>query len=304
MNPHTRKGTQQQRFSTSTLAGEEIVPWLAADGELAYSPSSPPERDYFFRYSWVIPGIFAPDTNKRRHFWFGAAIRDSAAVQLLFRFWSRARRGDIDTLFVADGAMRPKATLTAPLAAYRHPEDHSERLILMQHGSYYIGDIQCQPAIDRGEHVLYRGIQNKRLFRLYRFDDSLHSRLMRVHARSLADSVTSFNAAHCNLMRCEPGAFNDRSFLFDSHCELEGLNHENVAVRSALYSGYALEEWCASRKFGPNYVKFRTPLTNVRITTFVANETEIKVIDPNKLQIIEAVGCKVQEVDSGSRNSL
>ena len=64
-----------------------------------------------------------------------------------------------------------------------------------------------------------------------------------------------------------------------------------------------MEEWCASRNFGPNYVKFRTPLTNVRITTFVANETEIKVIDPNKLQIIEAVGCKVQEEDSGSRIS-
>ncbi len=26
------------RFSTSTLAGKEFVPWLASDGELAYSP--------------------------------------------------------------------------------------------------------------------------------------------------------------------------------------------------------------------------------------------------------------------------
>ena len=309
MNPNSQKGAPQQRFSTSTLAGEEIVPWLAAEGELAYSPSSPPERDYFFQYSWVIPGIFAPDTNRRRHFWFGAAIRDSAAVKLLFQFWNRARPGNIDTLFVANGTVCPNAGLTAPLAAYRSQDDHSfggnERLILMQHGSYYIGDIQCQPVIDRGELVLYRGIQNEKMFRLYRFvADAMHSGLMRVHARSLADSVTSFNAAHCNLIRCETGAFNDRSFLFDSHCRLEGLNQEDVALRSALYSRYALEEWCASRKFGPNYVKFRTPLTNVRITTFVANETEIKVIDPNKLQIIEAVGCRVQEVGSGSRNSL
>lgn len=308
MNHHSQKGTPQWRFSTSTLAGEEIVPWLAAEGELAYSPSSPPARDYFFQYSWVIPGIFAPDTNRRCHFWFGAAIRDSAAVKLLFQFWNRARRGDIDTLFVANGTVRPHATLTAPLAAYRHQHDHSfggnERLILMQHGSYYIGDIKCQPMIDRGELILYRGIQNEKIFRLYRFvADAIHSRLMRVHARSLADSVTSFNAAHCNLLRCETEAFNDRSFLFDSHCRLEGLNQEDLAVRSALYSGYALEEWCASRKFGPNYVKFRTPVTNVRITTFVANETEIKVIDPNKLQIIEAVGCKVQEEDSDSHIS-
>lgn len=58
----------------------------------------------------------------------------------------------------------------------------------------------------------------------------------------------------------------------------------------------SLEDWCSVRKFGPNYVKFRTPLTNIRITTFVSNETEVKVIDPNKLEVIEAVGCRVREV--------
>jgi hypothetical protein len=44
-------------------------------------------------------------------------------------------------------------------------------------------------------------------------------------------------------------------------------------IRSLLYSGYALEEWCAAGKFGSNYVKLRTPLSNIRITTFVCNET-------------------------------
>jgi hypothetical protein len=46
------------RLSTSTLQGEEIVPWLASAGELAYSPHSPPDRDYYFQYAWVIPRIF------------------------------------------------------------------------------------------------------------------------------------------------------------------------------------------------------------------------------------------------------
>jgi len=49
---------QRFRFSTSTLHGEEIVPWLASAGELAYSPHSPPDRDYHFQYSWVIPESF------------------------------------------------------------------------------------------------------------------------------------------------------------------------------------------------------------------------------------------------------
>lgn len=83
---HRGQKTPRRRFATATLAGNEIVPWLAAEGELAYSPSSPPERDYFFQYSWVIPGIFASDTNRRRHFWFGSALRDSPVVKLLFRF--------------------------------------------------------------------------------------------------------------------------------------------------------------------------------------------------------------------------
>jgi hypothetical protein len=123
MNPHFQKGTSQQRFSTSTLAGEVLIPWLAAEGKSAYSPSSPPEPNYSFQYSWVIPGIFAPHTNRRRQFWFGAAIRDPAEVRPLLRFWNRARRGDIDPLYVANGAVKTNANLTAPLVAYRHQDD-------------------------------------------------------------------------------------------------------------------------------------------------------------------------------------
>jgi hypothetical protein len=40
-----------------------LVPWLAADGPLAYTPEEPPDRDYYFQYSWIIPGIFADATN-------------------------------------------------------------------------------------------------------------------------------------------------------------------------------------------------------------------------------------------------
>ena len=145
--------------------------------------------------------------------------------------------------------------------------------------------------------MLYRGIKKTETYLLQRLTtEDTRGRLMNVHARSLTDSVVSFNAVHCNLVRCETGFLNDRSFLFDSLSRAAGLEPNDPPIRSALYSGYALEEWCASRKFGPNYVKFRTPLTNIRITTFVCNETEVKVIDTNKLEVIEAVGCKVREV--------
>jgi hypothetical protein len=286
------------RFSTSTLAGEEVVPWLAAAGELAYSPHSPPEKDYYFQYSWVIPGIFRAGASVRRHFWFGGPLKDSPEVRLLFAFWNRARRGEVDALYVSKG-IAGLEDVTAPLAVYRHSEVSPltrERLILIQHGSYLIADAESQPYIDRGEGVLYRGVQNAESFLFRRLTTAdIRLRLMSVHARSLADSVTSFNATHCNVSRTEAGWFNDRSFMLGDLCLEAGLEPK-PPITSLLYSGYAFENWCAAGKFGPNYVKFRTPLTNIRITTFVCNEAEVKVIDPNKLEVIEAVGCSIREV--------
>ena len=286
------------RFSTSTLAGEEFVPWLASSGELAYTPHLPPERDYYFQYSWIIPGIFRAGMNVRRHFWFGGPYKDSPEVRLLFAFWNKARQGEVDDLFVSNGMAGP-ADVTAPLAAYRHPGVYpsmAERLIFIQHGSYLIAAMKSQPYLDRGDAVLYRGVQNAKVFTLRRLTTpDTRLRLMNVHARSLADSVTSFNAVHCNVSRTETGCFSDRSFLLGELCLEAGLDPK-TPIASVLYSGYALEEWCGVRKFGSNYVKFRTPLTNIRVTTFVCNETEVKVIDPNKLEVIESVGCRVREV--------
>src|SRR2546425_13313388 len=58
----TRTGTETKergvtgmakRYSTSTVRSDGgIVPWLAAEGPLAYSPENPPESNYFFQYSW------------------------------------------------------------------------------------------------------------------------------------------------------------------------------------------------------------------------------------------------------------
>jgi hypothetical protein len=82
-----RTDAARLRFSTSTLAAGEFVPWLASAGDLAYSPHSPPQKDYYFQYSWVIPGVFSEGVCRRRHFWFGGRLRDGAEVRLLFAFW-------------------------------------------------------------------------------------------------------------------------------------------------------------------------------------------------------------------------
>jgi hypothetical protein len=80
------------RFSTSTVFGSErLVPWLAAQGPLAYSPEEPPATDYFFQYSWILPGIFDPTVNLREHRYFGSRLKSSA--RFLFDFWKSIREG-------------------------------------------------------------------------------------------------------------------------------------------------------------------------------------------------------------------
>ena len=62
-----------------------IVPWLSATEPLSYTPEIPPERNRFFQYTWILPGIFAPHTNLREHYYFGARYKGQSRE--LFRFW-------------------------------------------------------------------------------------------------------------------------------------------------------------------------------------------------------------------------
>lgn len=50
----------------------------------------------------------------------------------------------------------------------------------------------------------------------------------------------------------------------------------------------------SENKFGPSRVVCRTPLTNIRITTFFAGEHEVRIIDPDRVEILAAVGCIVR----------
>ena len=78
-----------------------------------------------------------------------------------------------------------REVVTAPLAVYRHSDVYpctKERLIFIQHGSYLIADTESQPHIDRGEAVLYRGLQKTKVFLLRRLITADgRRRLMTVH---------------------------------------------------------------------------------------------------------------------------
>jgi hypothetical protein len=52
------------------------------------------------------------------------------------------------------------------------------------------------------------------------------------------------------------------------------------------------------RKFGPHCVVLKTPLSNLRITTFFAGESEVKVVDPSRVSVVDTVGCQVESVQA------
>lgn len=224
-------------------------------------------------------------------------------MKRLFRFWNQARKGHCDALYMSNGTVEEFVDVTAPVAAYRHADVHpsgfrEELLILIQHGSYHIGGVHSQPLIDRGETLLYRGVQRAETYLLHRVTTAaLRSQLMRVHTRSLTDSVVSFNAVHCNLVRCETALLNDRSFVFDGLCREANLEPDDPArqvralfrIRAGRMACLA-EVWAQLREV-PNAAD-----QHPHHDFCVWRDRGVKVLDPNKLDVIEAFGCKVREV--------
>src|SRR5271156_6241871 len=146
------------RFSTSTVFGSgRSVPGVAAEGPLVYSPEEPPATDYFFQYSWILPGIFDPKVNLRQHRYFGSPLKNSA--RFLLDFWGDVRKGN-------GAALRQYSQLgvfsdievKAPIAAYHHVRNLYDTAgsVLIQHGSYQWISDQDQPNIERGQVLLYR----------------------------------------------------------------------------------------------------------------------------------------------------
>jgi hypothetical protein len=298
----------RSRFATCTVVDSKyFVPWLAAEGPLAYSPSEPPTRDYFFQYTWILPQIFDQDVNLREHRYFGSPLKDDA--DFLFDFWTKVRSDGPATLpqYCALGLLSWTAIRT-PLAAYRYVRKPYQTAgsVLIQHGSYQWIAEEDQPLIEAGEVVLYRGIGQAGVFRQLRFrpDDlscangEIWRRYLALQAKMISDSVLSFNTIHDRIRRCETGGLRDGTWLADQLIADAGLDIQAPGFAKELWESaqqsYSLDPNIGKRKFGPHYVAVRTALSNIRITTFFAGESEVKIVDPSRVQELESFGCDVQ----------
>jgi hypothetical protein len=121
---------------------------------------------------------------------------------------------------------------------------------------------------------------------------------LRVQGQVLSDSVLSFNSAHDRVKRCETSHIRDGTWLTDELAHQGGLRISVVGSPAArlwqwAHVSYSLERSVAEYKFGPSYVVCETPADNVRLTTFFAGENEVRAVDPRRVQVVDAIGCRV-----------
>ncbi|MBM3268010.1 MAG: hypothetical protein FJZ01_10215 [Candidatus Sericytochromatia bacterium] len=294
------------RFPTSTLTDDgHIIPWLAARGPLSYRPEEPPDRDYFFQYTWVLPEIFAEDTNRRRHYFFGAYRKDDARD--VFPFWNAARKGVVHRVACLYGKDQDER-VASPMAVYRTKLawGGDPAYLLMQHGSYQLVSPGDQPSLESGVVMLYRGVRKSSEFRYLAScgrgaDRQIRRTYFAVQAHALSDAVRSFTSIHDRAVRCETDHIRDRSWMSDDLTRMHGLDIDGEGFASELWTcahqSFTLARDVAKWKFGPHYVVLKTPLDNIRLTTFFAGEREVRIVDPARVEIVEEHGCQV--VDTG-----
>ncbi len=295
-------GSTSACMSTSTVTHTgQLVPWLAADGPLAYSPEEPPGRDYYFQYNWVLPGILADGTNKRRHCYFGAYRKEDATE--LLSFWEAARGGMVHQIIYRPGSIDAEV-VAAPVAIYAALSTwRGPAYLLVQHGSYQFVQVEDQPQLESGEVLLYRGIQRATKFGFLRLGEfnavrrELWQHYTAVQAHVLSDATRSFNSIHDRAKRCETEHIRDRSWMTDDFARANGLDIDSDGFAKELWKAthqsFSLARWVAENKFGPNYVVCKTHLANIRLTTFFAGENEVRIIDPRRVEVVAAHGCRV-----------
>lgn len=296
----------KRTYSTSTKTTDDrLTPWLAADGPLAYTPENPPARDSLFQYGWVLPQVCRPGL--RQHLYFGAAVREQARE--LLEFWENARRGKAKRIGVHYGGLA-NGGIESPISVYRHDTRlGQEGYLLIQHGSYQCVPIEEQPELEAGHVLLHRGIGASDIFRIssrlrMRTDPHVRSawgKYVQLQFEVLSRSDLSFNSIHDRAKRAETSHIHDGTWVTDTLAHERGLDIEHDpwtrALWGAAHQSYALRSWVSEHKFGPNRVVCRTRLSNIRITTFFAGEHEVRVIDPNLVELVASIGCDVKVDD-------
>ena len=276
----------------------------------APSPTAPPSLQRGTTFSNTAG--FCRESSTRRSICASTATSDATAkAKFLFDFWDNARKGRGATLQqYCEPGLYSDSEVKAPLAAYRHNHKYYDTVgsLLIQHGSYQWISQEDQPHIEEGQVLLYRGIEQGAVFRCLQFEPSdlsaanreIWRRYLGVQAQMLSDSVLSFNTIHDRVKRSETEGLRHGTWLGDEMATQAGLDIESPGFARDLWQAaqqsYSLDPMIVVRKFGPHHVVLKTSLSNLRLTTFFAGESEVKIVDPSRVSLVEAVGCKVEAI--------
>ncbi len=280
-----------------------LVPWLAAAGPLAFTPDTPPEDPTVFLYNQIMADLFK---NPSREAPWGNLTEQLDGGTDAPEFWRVARTGELRKVYSSLGSIHADH-FSAPIAVYEFIYFGTPFYALVQSGSYQFVTVESQPYISQGEIIIHRGIGSNPVFIRSRFPENPSPEEARIlrglyeeQYHSFINSGLAFVEAHgdvhTNSVSHLRRTFGLRGRLRQGLTERVPTEAQAIAILSAAVTHpYSLHEYISAKKFGPSYVTIRTPLNNLRLTSYFTLEQEVHILNPNRVEILKAHGCKVQD---------
>jgi hypothetical protein len=89
-----------------------------------------------------------------------------------------------------------------------------------------------------------------------------------------------------------------QSWLVDTLAAKAGLDIRSPGFARNLWraaqQSYSLDPVMGVHRFGRHYVAVETSLSNIRITTLFAGESEVKIVDPSRISEVQGFGSEVE----------
>lgn len=290
------------QYDTNTrLPDGRIVPWLAAKGPLSFTPENPPTDLSLHDYGRIMPGLF---TKEAKYLW-GISEHDGG-VETLKYFWQCAADNNLERVHVLYGE-KENPFFKAPMAVYKNKT--SDMYMLMQNGVYQFVRGGDHPRIAEGFVRIHCGIgtnstyvhkmlwsRDQSLSQLSDQDRQIIRAFFKIHEVNSSDSILNFIAGHQAIVR--PNT---------AHIQVTGGKQQKVRANQSvqrkaeeLYrristeNCFSLNPRISQQKFGPNYGVLDTPLSNIRLTSWFAGESEVRLINPIFARVVSTQGCDVR----------
>ncbi len=280
-----------------------LVPWLAAAGPLAFTPDTPPEDPAVFLYNRIMADLFR---NPAREAPWGSLTERLDGGSDAPDFWRVARAGQLRKVYSSLGSIQADH-FSAPIAVYEFIYFGAPFYAILQGGSYQFVAVESQPYIPQGEIIIHRGIRTNSIFIHPRFPENPSPEETRILRGLYEEQFFSFTNSglafleahgdvHTNSVSHLRRTIGLRGRLIQGHTGRAVADAKAiVALSSAFTHPYSLHEYISAKKFGPSYVTVRTPLNNLRLTSYFTLEQEVHILNPNRVEVLKAHGCKVKE---------